>query len=63
MEGAGMVATKRHINKLRESRRLSIDSKLDAYILDQYGDEQFPYELSDEAVQAYLLRCGGLQRG
>lgn len=51
-----MIADKILINNYRENQRVCITEELEAFLLEQYGQEPFPYEFSEQDFYSYIER-------
>ena len=57
-----MVATKRHIDRLRNEGRMDISRELERHILSELGDEPFPYEWTEQDLDENIRRIVGEHR-
>lgn len=51
-----MIADKMFINNIRENQRVCIPEELEAFLLEKYGHEPFPYEFSEQDLFANIER-------
>lgn len=51
-----MIADKTLINAIRDNQRVCIPEKLESFLLQQYGQEPFPYEFSEQDLLTNIDR-------
>jgi hypothetical protein len=51
-----MIVDKIFINNVRENQRICIPEELEAFFLDQYGEEPFPYEYTEQDLYEQIRK-------
>jgi len=51
-----MIADKKFINYLRQRYHMNIPDELEAFLLEEYGDEPFPYEYSEQDLYEQIRK-------
>lgn len=51
-----MIATKAYVTKLQQTSRMTIDDRLEAYILAEYGEEPFPNTWSEQDLNEQIRK-------
>ena len=51
-----MVVDEMVINNIRDTQRICISKELEAFLLEQYGEEPFPYEFSEQDLLTNIER-------